>query len=134
MMNKKLLQCVLVSCGLGLSYAGQAAQVGVASFYGARFQGRPTACGQDFNPRRLTAAHKKLPCGTKVRVTRRDTGKSVVVTINDRGPYVKGRVIDLSRAAAKRLKMVKKGIAPVRITIVSRPKLDANMKNSLADR
>ena len=74
---------------------------GVASWYGPGFHGKKTANGERFNTHDLTAAHKTLPFGTQVRVTNEQTGKSVVVRINDRGPYVHGRVIDLSKAAAQ---------------------------------
>ena len=76
-------------------------QTGAASWYGPGFHGKPTASGEPFNTNELTAAHKTLPFGTKVRVTNERTGKSVVVRINDRGPYAHGRVIDLSKAAAE---------------------------------
>ena len=96
-------------------------QVGIASYYGGKFHGRKTANGERFDMNALTAAHKTLPLGTKVRVTHVKTGKSVVVRINDRGPYVKGRVIDLSRRAARELGMIQKGLAKVRVEIISRP-------------
>ncbi|MDR7039318.1 rare lipoprotein A (peptidoglycan hydrolase) [Methylobacterium sp. BE186] len=76
-------------------------QSGVASWYGPGFQGRRTANGERFNTHALTAAHRTLPFGTKVRVTNRLNGRSVVVRINDRGPFVGGRVIDLSNASAR---------------------------------
>ena len=76
-------------------------QTGAASWYGPGFHGKKTANGERFNTHDLTAAHKTLPFGTKVRVTNESTGKSVVVRINDRGPYAHGRVIDLSKAAAE---------------------------------
>jgi len=76
-------------------------QTGAASWYGPGFHGKRTANGETFNTNDLTAAHKTLPFGTKVRVTNEKTGKSVVVRINDRGPYAHGRVIDLSKAAAE---------------------------------
>ena len=76
-------------------------QSGAASWYGPGFHGKKTANGERFNTHDLTAAHKTLPFGTKVRVTNEQTGKSVVVRINDRGPYAHGRVIDLSKAAAE---------------------------------
>src|SRR5919205_3374465 len=76
-------------------------QTGAASWYGPGFHGKPTASGEPFNTNELTAAHKTLPFGTKVRVTNERTGKSVVVRINDRGPYAHGRVIDLSKPAAE---------------------------------
>ena len=76
-------------------------QKGVASWYGPGFYGKKTANGERFNTNDLTAAHKTLPFGTKLRVTNERTGKSAVVRINDRGPYAHGRVIDLSKAAAE---------------------------------
>jgi len=97
------------------------AQVGIASYYGGKFHGRKTANGERFDMNALTAAHKTLPLGTKVRVTHVRTGKSVVVRINDRGPYVKGRVIDLSRRAARELGMIHSGVAKVRVEVLSRP-------------
>lgn len=92
-------------------------QVGLASWYGSGFHGRPTASGARFDQHRLTAAHRSLPLGSRVTVTRLDTGRSVEVEINDRGPYVRGRVLDLSRAAAARLGMVDAGVARVRIEL-----------------
>lgn len=81
--------------------AGKVIQSGRASWYGPGFHGRRTASGETFNTNELTAAHRTLPFGTKVRVVNKKTGKSVVVRINDRGPYAHGRVIDLSRASAQ---------------------------------
>lgn len=80
-------------------------QVGKASWYGPGFHGKKTASGQRFNQNALTAAHPRLPLGTRARVTNLHNGKAVDVTINDRGPYHGGRIIDLSRGAAKRLAM-----------------------------
>lgn len=88
---------------------------GNASFYGAKFHGRRTASGATFNKHAMTAAHRNLPFGTRVRVTHVHSGRSVVVTINDRGPFVKSRIIDVSRAAAEQLGMVQQGVARVRI-------------------
>lgn len=90
---------------------------GVASYY---WQPQRVASGGWFNPNAMTAAHKTLPFGTRVRVTRVDTGHSVEVTINDRGPYVGGRVIDLSRAAASSIGMTGQGLARVRLSIIGR--------------
>jgi rare lipoprotein A len=98
-----------------------ARQIGVASWYGAHWQGRVTASGKLFDKRKLTAAHRTLPLDTKVRVKNLLTGQSVEVTINDRGPYVDGRTIDLSQAAAEQLGMVKDGLVPVAISLVSLP-------------
>ena len=97
------------------SGAVDVSESGMASYYADKYQGRPTASGERFNMNDLTAAHKTLPFGTRVRVTNLENGKSVVVRINDRGPFVKGRVIDLSLAAAKKLDMVKAGVAPVKL-------------------
>ena len=91
---------------------------GSASYYGARFAGRKTANGEIFNPRKLTAAHRTLPFGSKVKVTNRRNGKSVVVRINDRGPFARGRVIDLSRAAAQRIGLVRAGHGPVELALL----------------
>ncbi|MDZ4297216.1 MAG: septal ring lytic transglycosylase RlpA family protein [Moraxellaceae bacterium] len=88
---------------------------GNASFYGAKFHGRKTASGAIFNKHAMTAAHPSLPFGTRVRVTHVRNGRSVVVTINDRGPFVKTRIIDVSRAAAEQLGMVQQGVARVRL-------------------
>jgi rare lipoprotein A (peptidoglycan hydrolase) len=94
---------------------------GEASYYGGSFAGRKTASGEVFEPRRYTAAHRTLPFGTVLRVTRVDTQKSVYVRVNDRGPYgKKGRILDLSTAAAEELGMLSRGIADVRADIVER--------------
>jgi rare lipoprotein A len=90
-------------------------QVGEASFYGPGFQGKKTATGEKFDQNDLTAAHPTLPLGTQATVTNLETGDSVDVKINDRGPHVKGRDVDLSKAAAKELGMTKDGVAPVKI-------------------
>ena len=92
-------------------------QVGKASWYGPGFHGKKTASGQRFNQHALTAAHPRLPLGTRARVTNLHNGKVVDVTINDRGPYHGGRIIDLSRGAAKRLAMG--GIARVSIVALN---------------
>ena len=92
---------------------------GVASYYGAKFHGRRTASGQAFNMHAMTAAHKTLPFGTRVLVTNPRTGKSVTVTINDRGPYAHGRTIDLSKAAATEIGLVQRGHGTVELAIIS---------------
>ena len=91
---------------------------GSASWYGGKFHGRKTANGERYNQNALTAAHKTLPFGTKVRVTNETNGKSVVVRINDRGPFVGKRVIDLSRAAANAVGMVQRGVARVKVEVL----------------
>lgn len=93
---------------------------GTASWYGGKFHGRKTASGERFNKNALTAAHRKLPFGTKVRVTHLGNRKSVVVRINDRGPFGnKGRIIDVSEATAKRLGMKQSGVARVKLEVLS---------------
>ena len=94
---------------------------GEASWYGGKFVGRQTANGEIFDTQKLTAAHKTLPFNTVVKVTNLANGKSVQVRINDRGPYVKGRIIDLSQKAALTIDMIKSGTANVEIEIISMP-------------
>lgn len=88
---------------------------GIASFYS---QGNRTASGEKFDPSELTAAHPTLPFGTRLRVTNQHTGRSVTVRVNDRGPYVPGRVVDVSYSAAQELGMVGRGVAPVKLDVV----------------
>lgn len=89
---------------------------GKASYY---WQPQKVASGGWFNPKAMTAAHKTLPFGTRVRVTNKRNGRSVVVRINDRGPYIKGRIIDLSKAAAYKIGMQKAGVVPVSVTVLN---------------
>ncbi len=96
-------------------------QNGLASWYGAKFHGRPTASGEIYDMNRISAAHKQLPLGTVVQVKNRDNGKKLRVPINDRGPFIKGRIIDLSVGAARRLEMFGQGLANVRIKVVRLP-------------
>lgn len=91
---------------------------GYASWYGGKFQGRLTANGEIFDTNKFTAAHKTLPFGTMVKVTNISNGKSTVVRINDRGPFVEGRIIDLSHAAAEELNMLTAGVAPVKLEVL----------------
>lgn len=93
---------------------------GQASWYGPGFHGRLTANGERYNQNAMTAAHPSLKFGTRVKVTNLNNGRSVVVRINDRGPFVGGRVIDLSAAAARSLNMINSGVAPVKVTILRR--------------
>ena len=93
---------------------------GRASWYGPGFHGRLTANGERYNQYAFTAAHRYLRFGTRVRVTNLNNGRSVVVRINDRGPFVRDRVIDLSAAAASSLNMIHSGVAPVRVTVLGR--------------
>ncbi|HYN79062.1 MAG TPA: septal ring lytic transglycosylase RlpA family protein [Lamprocystis sp. (in: g-proteobacteria)] len=129
-MNKTLVSSTLIAAllmiGLMVGTHSQAAafsgnaQSGMASFYHDRFHGRRTASGAAYNKNAHSAAHKSLPLGTQVRVTDARSGRSVVVRINDRGPYARGRVIDLSRAAANEIGLVSKGVAKVRLEVLGR--------------
>lgn len=109
-------------CFLLISFFGSAAfgqvQTGKASFYADKFEGRPTASGEKYKHNKLTAAHKTLPFGTKVRVTNVGNNKSVEVVINDRGPFVENRIIDLSRSAAEKLDFINLGLADVKIEVI----------------
>ena len=98
---------------------GDLKQKGAASYYADRFHGRKTASGERYNKQALTAAHRTLPLGTRVRVTNAKNGKSVVVKINDRGPFGKGRILDLSREAAEELRMIRSGVARVQLEVLS---------------
>jgi rare lipoprotein A len=92
-------------------------QIGLASWYGKQFHGRTTASGEDFNMFELTAAHRQLPLGTYVKVTNLKNGKWIIVRVNDRGPYVEGRIMDLSYSAARMLSF-RSGIERVRLDVV----------------
>jgi rare lipoprotein A len=94
---------------------------GTASWYGQDFHGRPTSSGQRYDMYGLTAASRDIPLGSRVRVTRLDNGRAAVVTVNDRGPFVEGRIVDLSYGTARRLGMVDEGLAEVRLEILSLP-------------
>ena len=91
---------------------------GVASYYGQAHQGKKTANGEIFDMNKLTAAHRSLPFGASVRVTNLANHRSVVVRINDRGPFIQGRIIDLSQAAAERLGMIKAGVVRVGVEVL----------------
>lgn len=93
------------------------AETGEASWVARSLRGQRTASGAPYDPRAMTAAHRTLPFGTQIRVTRTDTGRSVIVTVTDRGPWVGGRVIDVSEAAAETLGFRGRGTAPVRLTL-----------------
>lgn len=96
-------------------------QKGIASWYGKKWHGKKTASGAIFNMHLFTAAHKTLPLGTKVKVTNVRNGRSVKVLVIDRGPYVKNRIIDLSRAAAIELGLLRKGVGMVRLEVLTYP-------------
>jgi rare lipoprotein A len=103
-----------LGCSKGPTHSLQ----GVASWYGYPHHGRMTASGRQFNMYELTAAHRTLPIGTRVRVTNLLNGRAVTVMITDRGPFVKNRMLDLSYAAARKIDMIGPGIAPVRLEII----------------
>ena len=97
---------------------------GEASYYGRELAGNRTASGERFNPQALTAAHRTLPMGTNVLVTNLANGKSEIVSINDRGPYIKGRIIDVTIGSAERLGFVKRGVAAVKVEVLGKVKSD----------
>jgi rare lipoprotein A len=101
---------------------------GMASYYGKDFHGKKTACGEKFDMYEFTGAHKKLPFNTLVKVTNLSNGKSVIVRINDRGPFTKKRIIDLSKAAASRIDMLRSGVASVKIEVVGTDDLHPKKK------
>ena len=91
---------------------------GQASYYAARFHGRRTASGERYDHQALTVAHRTLPFGTVLRVTNERNGRTITVRVNDRGPHIRGRIVDLSGAAARELGVIRSGTAPVRIEVV----------------
>src|SRR5690349_7395178 len=102
----------ILSCGFAQT------QTGKASFYADKFEGSPTASGEKYKHNKLTAAHKSLPFGTRVKVTNLANNQTVEVVINDRGPYVEGRIIDLSKAAAEKLGFINMGLADVQVDVL----------------
>jgi rare lipoprotein A len=108
-------------------------QTGIASWYGRHWHGRLTASGERYNMYAMTAAHKTLPLGSYVHVKNLDNGKTAVVRINDRGPYVRGRIIDMSYAGAQKIGIVETGTARVRITLLSENKDDFEMNGRKID-
>lgn len=104
------------------SCARKITETGKASFYADKFQGRPTSSGETFSQHKLTAAHRTLPFGTRVKVTNLANGRSVYVIVNDRGPFAGGRILDVSKKAAQKLGMVDAGVASVEIKYKRRKK------------
>jgi rare lipoprotein A len=102
---------ILLACAVGKAQPSE----GKASFYSNKFKGRSTASGEKYNPDKLTAAHRSLPFGTCVKITNLVNDSSTIVRINDRGPFIKGRIIDVSMAAAQQLNFVLRGITKVKI-------------------
>ena len=128
-MMRLFLRCCCVVLLLGVSACGSQSDAsappskqglllgeGKASYYGGRHHGRKTASGEVFDRNGMSAAHRTLPFGTRVRVQHLQNGREVTVRINDRGPFVKGRIIDLSHRAAEKLDMIDSGVARVRVT------------------
>jgi rare lipoprotein A len=119
-----LAALALAACGGGVNHQPTGAhepgvQRGMATFYGDEQQGGPTASGERFDKHKLTAAHRTLPLGTRVRVTNTRNGRSVEVRINDRGPFGgRGRIIDISEEAARRLDMIEAGVVPVVVEVL----------------
>ncbi|QIK36856.1 septal ring lytic transglycosylase RlpA family protein [Caldichromatium japonicum] len=108
----------LVTNSAEISESGHVQQ-GIASVYHDKFHGRRTASGQPYNKNQLSAAHKTLPLGSRIQVTDTKTGRSVVVRINDRGPFVRGRILDLSKQAARELGIVERGTARVAVKVLT---------------
>ena len=97
---------------------GAYSQKGLGSYYADKFAGRPTASGSTYRPGQMTAAHNTLPFGTLIRVTNTRNGRSVDVTVTDRGPHTKGYIVDVSRRAAEQLDIIKAGVVPVLLTVI----------------
>ena len=120
-MKTRILIILITLLTIGFSCQAQKSETGMASFYGDAFEGKPTASGEPYRASRLTAAHRTLPFDTRVRVTNLSNDRSVIVKVNDRGPYAKERIIDLSRAAAVKLDYIDKGVTRVRIEVLKKP-------------
>lgn len=114
--------------------ANATAQFGVASWYGSEFHGLPTASGPAFDMDAMTCAHRKLPLGTRIKVTNLLNARSLVLKVTDRGPWVANRLLDVSMAAARRLGFMGAGLAPVRIQVVSYPQANDSPANQVATR
>ncbi len=112
------LLAVALALGLAPTKVAAAPEEGVAAFYADRFEGRRTASGERYDGRQLTCAHRTHPFGAILEVTDLATGRSVRVRVNDRGPWTKGRILDLSKAAARTLGMIERGTARVRVVRV----------------
>ena len=117
-----LLVLLLASCGgsrqTGNGPRGTYTQTGLGSYYADKFNGRSTASGTTYRPSQMTAAHNTLPFGTLIRVTNTRNGRSVEVTVTDRGPHTKGYIVDVSRRAAVQLDIIQAGVVPVQLTVV----------------
>lgn len=121
---------VLLFVILANSLMAQITEIGLASFYADKYHGRVTASGDIFDQEKLTAAHRTLPFGSKVKVTNLENNKSITVSINDRGPFVNDRVIDLSKIGARKLEFVSKGVVKVKIEVLSIPQSSKKTKTA----
>ena len=116
-MAKRFL--LLAVCFLMVNVLRAQVQTGKASYYADKFEGSPTASGEKYRGTRMTAAHKTLPFGTKIKVTNLANNESVILEVNDRGPFVEGRILDVSKAAAEKLGFFNQGIADIKIEVVN---------------
>lgn len=128
----KTLLIAVVSICFGATEAQAQTLEGKASFYGKGFHGRRAADGSIYNMYEMTCAHKTLPFGTRLRVTNKVNGKSVIVKVTDRGPYVRGRIVDLSVAAAQQLDMVHSGVVSVKVEILGKG-MDVEARNRVSN-
>jgi len=134
-MNRRIITLILIIFMAGIAVKAAESindhhgRVGVASWYGDEWRGRKTANGERFDPDKLTAAHRLLPFGTVVMVTNLENGRQVKVMINDRGPYISGRIIDLSKAAARKLDMIEDGLAKVKLRIMPKASRSITLSN-----
>jgi rare lipoprotein A len=119
-MTLRLATAAFAACVFSMPFATTDAlalnQQGIASYYGQKFHGRKTASGERFNNNAMTAAHRSAPFGSQIRVTNLANGRSVVVRVNDRGPWVRGRIVDVSGVAARQLGMTGRGLTRVRVS------------------
>lgn len=125
---KKNVLILLFATVITLGQA-QITEIGQASFYADKFDGRVTASGEIFDQNKLTAAHRTLPFGSKIKVTNLENSKSVIVTVNDRGPFVNDRVIDISKSAAQKLDFSANGTARVKIEVIFIPNGNSEVKS-----
>jgi rare lipoprotein A len=116
-MAKRFL--LLTVCFLMVNISRAQVQTGKASYYADKFEGSPTASGEKYRGSKMTAAHKTLPFGTKIKVTNLANNESVILEVNDRGPFVEGRILDVSKAAAEKLGFFNQGIADIKIEVVN---------------
>lgn len=118
MKKQSILMTLLSLVIVPMFVSAQQEELGLASFYSDLFHGKPTASGELYDKNKLTAAHKTLPFGTSIKITRLDNGKSVVVRVNDRGPYISGRIVEISKAAAEKIGLDKDGVTRVKVEVV----------------